>query len=100
MKKLVMLTLAGSLMMAGAFGQTSEVGKREKHQQQRIAQGVKSGSLKPGETANLEKKEVAINQEVRTDRKLNGGKLTKQEKRVVNKQQNQMSRQIYRDKHN
>ncbi len=53
-----------------------------------------------GETAKLETKEAAINQEVRTDRTLNGGKLTSQEKRIVNQQQNQMSKQIYADKHN
>ncbi len=100
MKKFFMLTLAGSMLMAAAFGQTSKVGKRAENQQDRIAQGVKSGALKPGETANLEKKEAAIHQEIKADRKLNGGKLTKQEKRVVNRQQNKMSKQIYRDKHN
>jgi hypothetical protein len=100
MKKFFMIMLAGSMLMATAFGQASEVGKRERNQQKRIAQGVKSGSLTPRETVNLEKKESAINQEVRTDRKLNGGKLTPQEKRVVNRQQNKVSKQIYRDKHN
>jgi hypothetical protein len=80
--------------------QTSEVGQRAENQQQRIAQGVKSGSLTAGGTANLETKESAINQEVRTDRSLNGGKLTGQEKQTVNQQQNQLSKQIYTDKHN
>ena len=61
---------------------------------------VKSGSLTAGETANLEKKESAINQEIRTDRSLNGGKLTSQERKTVNGQQNAMSHRIYRDKHN
>jgi hypothetical protein len=100
MKTIFMLTLAGSLLMAPAFGQASRVGKRAKHQQARIAQGVKSGSLTPRETVNLEKKQAAIHQEVKTDRALNGGKLTPQEKRVVNRQQNKVSRKIYRDKHN
>ena len=100
MKKFFMLALAGSMLMAPAFGQASRVGKRAENQQDRIAQGVKSGSLKPRETANLEKKEAAIHQEVKTDRALNGGKLTRGEKRVVNRQQNKMSRQIYRAKHN
>ena len=78
----------------------SEVGKRAENQQDRIAQGVKSGQLTAGETANLESKEGKINQEVRTDRAANGGKLTSKEKAQVNRQQNKMSRQIYRDKHN
>ena len=78
----------------------SEVGKRAENQQDRIAQGVKSGQLTAGETAHLEKNEAKINKEVRNDRAANGGKLTPQEKAKVNRQQNRESRQIYRDKHN
>ncbi|HYM75095.1 MAG TPA: hypothetical protein VE377_03885 [Candidatus Dormibacteraeota bacterium] len=78
----------------------SEVGKRAENQQDRIAQGVKSGQLTAGEASHLEKNETKINQEVRSDRAANGGKLTSQEKAQVNRQQNRQSRQIYRDKHN
>jgi hypothetical protein len=78
----------------------SEVGKRAENQQDRIAQGVKSGQLTAGETGHLEKNEAKINQEVHNDRQADGGKLTPQEKAKVNRQQNRMSRQIYRDKHN
>ena len=78
----------------------SEVGKRQESQQDRIAQGVKSGQLTAGETARLEGREAGINREVRNDRATNGGKLTPQERRQVNRQQNRTSRAIYRDKHN
>ncbi|MGA9977185.1 MAG: hypothetical protein WBQ08_00915 [Candidatus Sulfotelmatobacter sp.] len=78
----------------------SEVGKRAENQQDRIAQGVKSGQLTAGETAHLEGGEAKINKEVSNDRAANGGKLTGQEKRQVNRQQNRESRQIYHDKHN
>jgi hypothetical protein len=78
----------------------SEFGKRAENQQDRIAQGIKSGQLTAGEAGHLENKEAKINQEVRNDRGANGGKLTPQERRQVNRQQNKMSRQIYRDKHN
>jgi hypothetical protein len=74
--------------------------ERKENQQDRIANGVKSGQLTPGETANLEKKEAAINKETSADRAANGGKLTSAEKAQVNKQQNQVSKQIYTDKHN
>lgn len=74
--------------------------QRKENQQDRIAQGVKSGQLTAGETANLEHKEAKVNREVRNDRKANGGTLTAQEKRQVNRQQNRLSRNIYRDKHN
>jgi hypothetical protein len=78
----------------------SEVGKRAENQQDRIAQGIKSGQLTAGETAHLESGEAKINKEVSSDRAANGGKLTPQERKQVNKQQNRESRQIYRDKHN
>jgi metal-dependent amidase/aminoacylase/carboxypeptidase family protein len=80
------------------FG-NSEVGRREENQQDRIAQGIKSGHLNAGETANLENRERAINGEVRADRRANGGKLTGSERARVNRQQNRTSRAIYRAKH-
>ena len=76
------------------------VAQRKENQQDRIAQGVKSGQLTAGETANLESKEAAINGETRADRAANGGKLTQAEKQQVNSQQNRLSKQIYNDKHN
>jgi hypothetical protein len=79
---------------------TTEIGQRKENQQDRIAQGVKSGQLTAGETANLETKEAAINGETRADRAANGGKLTTAEKAQIHRQQNQLSRQIYQDKHN
>ena len=78
----------------------SEVGQRERNQQERIAQGVKSGQLTAGETAHLEGRESAINKEVHNDRVANGGRLTAAERRQVNHQENGTSRAIYRKKHN
>ena len=76
------------------------VAQRKENQQDRIANGIDSGQLTAGETKNLEKKEAAINSETRADRAANGGKLTATEKKQINHQQNQMSQQIYNDKHN
>src|ERR1700686_3677793 len=76
------------------------VAQRKENQQDRIAQGVKSGQLTAGETANLETKEASINGETKADRAANGGKLTATEKKQINGQQNQVSKQIYNHKHN
>ena len=76
------------------------VAQRKENQQDRIANGVQSGQLTAGETANLETKEAAINGETRADRAANGGKLTPAEKQQIDQQQNQVSKQIYQDKHN
>jgi hypothetical protein len=78
----------------------SRVNERQGNQQARIAQGVRSGQLTPRETGHLEGKEAAIHQEVRQDRAANGGHLTGHERAQVNHQQNQVSREIDRDKHN
>jgi hypothetical protein len=105
MKRTILIAASAALLMSGApFAQSSstlnDVNQRRENQQDRIAQGVQSGSLTAGETANLEKKEAAVNQEVRADRSLNGGHLTGQEKQTVNGQQNNLSKQVYNDKHN
>ena len=109
--------LLGSVAMgqdASSSGATSEgtgttnsatapkptIAERKENQQDRIANGVKSGQLTAGETANLESKEAAMNGETKADRRANGGKLTAAEKQQINKQQNQLSKQIYNDKHN
>jgi hypothetical protein len=76
------------------------IAQRKENQQDRIANGVKSGQLTAGETAKLETKEAAINGETKADRAANGGKLTSAEKTQINKQQNGVSKQIYQDKHN
>jgi len=77
----------------------NEVGQRRENQQDRIAQGIKSGKMSARQTANIENKESAVNHEIKNDRQANGGKLTSGEKAKVNQQQNKMSGQIYRDKH-
>ncbi len=79
---------------------TNEVNARDREQQQRIGQGIKSGSLTAGEAANLENKEAKLNKEEHNDRAANGGKLTAAEKNKINHQQNKVSKQIYKDKHN
>jgi opacity protein-like surface antigen len=81
MKRTILIAASAALLMAGAAAAQSsstpnDVNQRRENQQDRIAQGVQSGSLTAGETANLEKKEAAVNQEVRADRSLNGGHLT------------------------
>ncbi len=54
----------------------NEVNARDRLQQERIGQGVKSGSLTAGEAAKLEHKEAGLNREQRNMRAGNGGKLT------------------------
>jgi hypothetical protein len=81
------------------FG-NGKIGQRRENQQDRIAQGIRSGQLTAGETARLEAKEQHLNREIAGARQLNGSKLTPAERQAVNRQQNRLSRQIYKDRHN
>jgi hypothetical protein len=92
--------VTGLIMSAAGVMQAQEIQERKENQQDRIANGVANGSLAPHETANLENKESALNRETRRDRRQNGGNLTNKEKAKINRQQNKLSRNIYRDKHN
>src|SRR5580692_11718268 len=69
------------MILAGlAFAQQGKIADRRENQQDRIANGVKNGSLTPHETSKLENKESKLNKEIHTDRKDNGGNLTNNEK--------------------
>jgi hypothetical protein len=109
--KMLMLTVAALIASGPAFAQQSQpqtqpnqpapvVHQRRDNQQDRIANGVQSGQLTAGETKNLEGREANLNQEIKTDRSADNGKLTQQEKQQINRQQNHLSNSIYQDKHN
>jgi len=76
------------------------VGQRRQAQQDRIAQGVRSGSLDPNEASHLEGREQHINQQVRADRAANGGTLNGQQRAQITREQNRTSGRIYAVKHN
>jgi hypothetical protein len=102
MKRIVVSMMMGALLLGGVssvLAQDNEVNERQRNQQKRIGEGVENGTLSPGETAHLEKQEAAIHHEVKTERQANGGTLTAQERRQVNRQQNRESRRIYKAKH-
>jgi hypothetical protein len=88
--------------MPSAFAQQEAptINQRKEIQQDRIAQGVRSGQLTAGETRNLETKESAMNREEHGMRAADDGRLTAADRATLNRQQNKLSRQIYDKKHN
>ena|ERR1700757_3958021 len=78
----------------------NEINQREQNQQDRIANGVKSGQLTPGETRRLERGEQRLQNNEKKDMAKDNGHLTKQDQRQLNKEANHMSKRIYKDKHN
>ena len=117
--KTALLTLTlGGLMVGSAFAQNpntsgagpgvvdpnhprvNQVNRRERRQQNRIANGVKSGQLTPKETANLERRENHLVKDEKRDMAKDGGHLTKKDQAQLNREANRDNRAIYRDKHN
>jgi hypothetical protein len=91
--------LAAFLLVTPSAQAAGRIKRRAENQQDRIAQGIKSGELTPREAARLERGEARLNREVRDMREDNGGHLTARERVRVNRQQNRLSRRIYRQKH-
>ena len=116
-KSLLLLAVCGLMSLGTASAQTSnasgagpgvddpghprvnEVNGREQNQQDRIANGVKNGTMSPGQAAHVERQEQHIDNQEKADMAAHNGHLTKGEQRQLNKEQNKTSKEIYRDKH-
>lgn len=100
--KAALCTVLSTALTAAGFAQVTgkTIQERKTDQQQRIAQGVRSGQLTPHETAHLERREASVNREERAMRRADAGHLTRQDKAALTRRQNHISRSIYRDKHN
>jgi hypothetical protein len=75
------------------------VQNRLKRQQRRINQGIKSGELTRAQAKNLERHEANIATDAKVDRAENGGKLTPQEHKNLERRLNIQSKRIYNKKH-
>jgi len=125
-KLLLILAVGGSLLFAGiAVAQTStppssqpaasqpagpgvvdpghprvnQVDNRLENQKNRIQQGVKNGTLSKQQAEHLARNDKRIAAQERRDMAANGGHLTKQEQKQLNKEENRNSKKIYDEKH-
>jgi len=73
------------------------INQRQNWQEDRIEQGIRSGQLTPGEAMKLEQEEKGIRQEERQYK--SDGKLTTDERKDLQKDLNQVSKDIYQEKH-
>lgn len=97
---LIAAVLAGAFA-APVFAQnmnTPRIDQRQENQQNRIANGVKSGALTARETQNIEKREVKIEDDKQAAKA--DGKVTATERHKLKREENRASRAIYRKKHN
>ncbi len=98
---------AAAVMLAGVVGTASaettwqknhprrtQVNHRLHHQNRRIHNDVKDGTLSKGRAANLHKDDHQVRQEERDMASQNGGHITKPEQKVLNSQEKGISGQI------
>ncbi len=90
---------AGPGVVDPGHPRVNQVNGRETHQQNRIANGVKNGSLTPKETSHLENREASVQKREQKDMAAHNGHLTKAEQNGINRQQNRISKSVYKDKH-
>jgi len=90
---------AGPGVVDPGHPRVNQVNRREARQQNRIANGVKNGSLSAKQTSNLEKREASVQNREQKDMAAHNGHLTKAEQKGINRQQNRISKSIYKDKH-
>jgi hypothetical protein len=110
MRSATVTTLASALLFAAtAQAQTvpttpadkpATINQRLESQQDRIQAGVQDDQLTKGEATRLKADDAAVHAEAKVDRRANGGKLTKGEKRQLTRQLNRNSRRIHRARHN
>lgn len=96
----LILSAAALITMCAPLTFAQNINQRKVNQQDRIAQGVKSGQLTPRETAHLERQQRSINHEEHQMRKADNGHLTAADRRQLNRRQNRASANIYAKKHN
>jgi hypothetical protein len=106
--RLATVVLAGGLMTAlasSAFAETSwesnhprrdQVNDRLQNQNRRINQEYRQGEISRGQAKVLHRADHQIRHEERKMASLNGGHITRGEQRVLNQQENRVSRQIGR----
>jgi len=90
---------AGAGVVDPGHPRVNEVNKREQNQQNRVANGLKNGTMNAQQASNIEKREASVQNQEQKDMAANGGHLTKAEQRQLNARQNRISKSIYKDKH-
>jgi hypothetical protein len=101
MKRLACTILATVATAAIAYplsASAGEIHNRLVNQQQRIYQGVKNGTVSGAEYRNLQRREASV-AAMRYRYIKTGGSLTDRERAILNYRLNNISKSIYRDKH-
>ena len=94
---LIAAALVSSLLLGNPVFAQGTINQRERHQQRRIAEGVRDGELTRKEAGKLENQQAKIHTaeaKARAD-----GEFTAKERAQIQKKQDKASRDIYKEKH-
>jgi len=95
---MVLASSAGSVMAESTWQKNhprrTQVNSRLANQNKRINQDVKNGTLTKGQAATLHKDDRQVRQEERDMASQNGSHITKSEQKVLNQQENGISKEI------
>lgn len=103
MKSTIVMTIVGLAVVSGQVFAEQErhpphgINKYQRHEDQRIKQGVKSGQLTKEEVKQLKQERHEVRQEEKAYR--SDGHLNKDERKDLHQDLNQMSKDIYKEKH-
>ncbi len=90
---------AGPGVVDPGHPRVNEVNRREQNQQNRVANGLKNGTMSSQQAANVEKREASLQNQEQKDMAKHNGHLTKAEQEHLNQRENHISKSIYKDKH-
>ena len=97
MRNFMAAAIAVAVLAApGALGQRIE--NRKDRQDARVEAGKKSGELNKKEAARIKARQADLNKQIREDRK-DGGGMTAAERAKIEKRQDNISGDIYKQKH-
>jgi len=95
--KSISATLFSTLVFGNLLFAQGTINQRERHQQRRIADGVRDGELTQKEARKLEKEQSKIHSaeaKAKAD-----GEFTAKERAKIQKRQDEASHHIYKEKH-
>jgi len=102
MKTIRIILTAGAVALTAFFPSllgAETIRERMLQQQHRIGNGVTNGTLSPAETIRLEKSELALRKQIKTDRAENDGKLTADDRQHIQHRLDKISQRIAAAKH-
>lgn len=98
MNRMIGVVLAGAMTLLSTSAFAAPVDRRLQLERARIAQDARMGKVDFQQRERLEGRAGQLRREIRRDRAMHGGRLTLDERRHVNREENRLSRHLRHDR--